>query len=120
MEGNTTVAVDILIRTTLGGAGADFNKFFANLERQAKDWVARINKILEGIKFNMPSGFGSTAGAVSGARSSRGSPTDFLKQYATADIKAMQAERVAMEKELTVQLEKQNKQQEADRVKSWK
>jgi len=65
MDVNTTVAVDIMVRTSLGNSPDQFNKALARMEADAKSWVQRMNKIMGGLNMGGGGmGGGSGGGGV--------------------------------------------------------
>lgn len=125
MDANTTAAVDILIRSSMGQATADFQKILSQMESDARAFAERLKTIFANVNladmFNNKKGQ-STSGGGTNARGSipLGGTGDALKDQAMKDIANMQKQRILMEREITRQLEKEATTQANDRVKAYK
>lgn len=116
MDANTTVAVDILIRTQMGNASAQFDKELARMEASAKAFANRMNKIFAGI--NTGVGGGGRTGGRAPAGSSAGA--DPAMTRALADIGRYQRQREKIEADYTRHVQRQSEQQYRARVNSYR
>lgn len=119
MDANTTVAVDILIRTSLGNAGASFDRELARMEASARAWAKRMNDIFAKINTNFtPPGtnFGGRAGG-SGRGTSGGGGGDPAMAAAMRDITRYQNERKRMDAEYTRHVNQQAEKQYQTQVR---
>ena len=111
MDVNTTVAVDIMIRTSIGSANTDFNRMLSRMEADARAFATRINaefrRAYDPAQFTRQGqragqafyqGFNNASrgrGSTTGASGTTGS--DPAMSRAMADINRMQQQRIRME-----------------------
>lgn len=117
MDANTTVAVDILIRTQMGNASAQFDKELARMEASAKAFASRMNKIFQGINTGVGGG-GRTGGGRPAAPSSGGN--DPAMARALADIGRYQRQREKLEADYTRHVQRQSETQYRARVNAYR
>ncbi len=112
MDANTTVAVDILIRTSLGNAGAAFDRELARMESSARAWAKRMNDIFAKVNTNFrpPATTGGSPGA-GGRGTGGGGGGDPAMAAAMRDINRMQNERRRMETAFTQHVNREAEKQ---------